>query len=266
MWWLILLIALIVLWRAFLWRPRSLPGVTRRGVDAGTLLIGHRGLRGSLPENSLEAFTAAFEADLDGIEFDVQQSHDGDLVITHNFELAGEEVSALTTEQLRRAEPTMPLLSELLELAERYPGRLLNLEVKARGLRTRGLEFHVAQVVRHSSLQGRVLISSFNPFSLLRVRLIAPELRTALLYAPDSPRWLRNGTLAGWLHVDAVHPQHTQVNEALMAWARRRHLGVNTWTVNDAAEVKRLLALGVNGITADDPEALKAAVEAGGRA
>ena len=52
------------------------------------LLIGHRGTRGRLPENSLEAFQAALEAGLDGVEFDVQRSRDGHLLIYHNFELA----------------------------------------------------------------------------------------------------------------------------------------------------------------------------------
>ena len=45
------------------------------------------GCAGRLPENSLEAFSAAFEAGLDGVEFDVQRSRDGKLFIFHNFEL-----------------------------------------------------------------------------------------------------------------------------------------------------------------------------------
>jgi glycerophosphoryl diester phosphodiesterase len=100
-----------------------------------------------------------------------------------------------------------------------------------------------------------VLVSSFNVWSLLKVRLLAPELRTALLFAPKLPLLLP-GVLAALLHVDALHPNEGQVDEGLMTRARRRGLMVNVWTVNEAARVRELLALGVDGVMADDPEAL----------
>ena len=91
---------------------------------------------------------------------------------------------------------------------------------------------------------GRVLVSSFNPLSLMRVRLLEPKLRTALLYALDVPLFLRTGHLARWLHVDAVHPHCSQVDTELLRWATRHNLPVNTWTVNDTARVKELTSLG----------------------
>ena len=223
------------------------------------LLIGHRGVRGRLPENTLAAFAAALEAGLDGLEFDVQRSRDGALVIFHDFELEGEPVARLTLAALRRRQPDIPTLEELAALAERYPGTLLNLEIKAKSHDTQGFERAVVEAVGRLGLAGRTLISSFNPLSLLRVRLLAPELRTALLFAPDLPWWLRHGWLAGWLHVDAIHPHYSQVTPKLTATARRRGLMVNTWTVNDPHEVKRVLGLAVGAVMADDPDALKQA-------
>ena len=257
--WSLGLAALLVLW-ALLWSPRPLPGVTSK---VRPLLIGHRGLRGRLPENSLAAFTAAFEAGLDGVEFDVQRSHDAQLFIYHDFALPdGRLARSLTLAELQDVDANIPSLEDLFTLARAYPGKLLNLEIKSQRVRSDGLEREVVRAVLASRLTGRVLVSSFNPLSLLRVRLLAPRLRTALLYSPDLPPLLRSGRLARWLHVDALHPHHAQVDETLLRWAARRGVPINTWTVNDAARVKELTRLrasgqGVNGLMADDPEALK---------
>ena len=83
--WILSFLALLILW-ALLWQPRPLPDVkTDARVQVRPLLIGHRGLRGRLPENSLAAFEAAFEAGLDGVEFDVQRSSDGQLFNLSQF-------------------------------------------------------------------------------------------------------------------------------------------------------------------------------------
>ena len=253
--WLVALATLLFLWRTFLWWPRPLRGVTRPPPR----LIGHRGVRVGEPENSLAAFRAALSAGLDGVEFDVQRGRDGALVIFHDFELEGRAVASLSKDEISAYDSNIPTVGELFELARDYPGTLLNLEIKARGWRTGGLERAVVRFVRASGLESRVLLSSFSPLSLARVRLRAPGLRTALLTAPDLPRLLRSGWLAGWLHVDALHPHHSQVTRDLVSRAHQRGLMVNVWTVNENAEVARLLALDVDGVMADDPARLRAA-------
>ncbi len=262
--------ASVVAWWA-LWRPRGLPGVVPRepappGGSPRPLLLGHRGTRGVEPENTLAAFRRALDDGLDGVEFDVQRASDGALIITHDADVDGVAIASLDSAALRLAIPGLPTLGELFELAREYPGRLLNLEIKAEGWRTQGLERAVVAAVRASGLAERVLVSSFNPVSLARVRLHAPQLRVALLYAPEMPRWLRDGALAPVLHVDALHPHHSQVTADLMGRARARRVPVNTWTVNDADEVRRLWDLGVEGIIADDPTALRQAAAQAQRA
>lgn len=251
---LFLLGAPALLWRTLSWRPRRLPDVAKRDL----YLFGHRGVREGQVENTVAAFRAAFEAGLDGIEFDVQRSLDGELVLYHDFHLPdGRSVARLDMAQLREAEPQLATLEELFELARAYPGKVFNLELKTYSWTTYGLESAVVRAVRTSGLAGRVLISSFNPLSLLRVRLRAPELRTALLYSPELPDgWYE---LGAWLHVDALHPEHGLVTAVLRERSKRRGLMLNTWTVNEAAEVRRLCALGVNGLMADDPARLKQA-------
>ncbi len=256
-----LLIGLFLVWAA-LWRPRAVLGVNR----PTPLLIGHRGVRGSLPadppENSVAAFERAFDAGLDGVETDVQCTRDGTLILYHDFALPdGRVVTGLTLAELKAAVPSTATLEELFETARRYPSMLLNLELKTRGWRTGGLERRTVRAVRASGLAARVLVSSFNPLSLLRVRLYDRALRAAFLYAPGGPPLLRSDraalTLARALHLDALHPHHSSVTPTLVRAAARRGLPINTWTVNDPARVKDLTRLNVNGLMADSPKALK---------
>jgi len=253
-----------VIW-LLLWEPRALPGVPPKP----TLLLGHRGVRAkpedNLPENSLAAFRRALET-LDGLETDLQRSADGHIVLYHDPTLPdGRAVTSLMCAELQDADPNIPTLEALFVLARGFPGALLNLELKTRGWRTGGLERAAARAVRNSGLEGRVLVSSFNPLSLARLRLYAPELRTALLVSPDGPRWLQTGRAARLvarpLHADALHPHLSLVDAALARWAQQRGVMLNVWTVNDAAEVARLVRLDVNGLMADEPAALKDAVE-----
>lgn len=251
---------LAALW-PLLWQPRPLPGVPPKP----TLLLGHRGVRAkpedNLPENSLAAFRAALET-LDGLETDLHRSRDGHIVLYHDFTLPdGRVVTSLSCRELGDADPNIPTLEALFVLARGFPGALLNLELKTRGWHTNGLERAAARAIQISGLEGRILVSSFNPLSLARLRLYAPMVRTALLYSPDGPVWLRNNRaarlLARLLHLDALHPHFSLVDAPLTRWARKRGVMLNTWTVNNAAEVKRLTRLDVNGLMADDPVALK---------
>lgn len=242
---------LAALWRGPLWRPRRLPGVTRPRPWG----VGHRGARDVREENTLAAFQLAF-AHLDGIETDVQRTRDGELVLWHDFDCGGRPVDACTLAELRAAAPSLLRLDDLFELARQHPGTLLNLEVKSRPAPARRwrLERALTRSVRRAGVADRTWVSSFDPLALLRVRLLAPRLRTALLYGGGAPRW--TAALAGWLHVDALHPHASLVDDALLGRAAERRLPVHTWTVNDPGRVRALCRAGVGAVIGDDPEAL----------
>jgi glycerophosphoryl diester phosphodiesterase len=246
------LLLLLLFWRTVFWQPRKLPGIPRKTP----LLIGHRGVRGERPENTLEAFQLAFESGLDGIETDVQRTVDGELILFHDFETQGKKINTLEYPHLKSIDPRIPKVSELLDLAKQYPGKVLNLELKSEGLRTDGLERDIIKLVHHYSLEDRVIVSSFNPVSLLRVRLIDPRVRTGLLYSPDMPRFLRTGWLAGWLHVDALHPYFEEITPEMLSRAQKRGLMVNTWTVNDEMRISSLSSWNVDAIIGDSPTQL----------
>ncbi len=235
------------------------------------LVFAHRGARDVAPENTLAAFRAALEADADGIELDVMRCATGEIVVIHDDTLerttngAG-PVAAMPLYALREldagswfapqfAGERVPLLQEVLDA---FGGKLrINIEIKGRGLRDDGLEEEIAEMIRARDLADTVLISSFNPMALWRMKRAAPELRRALLYAPRMPLYLSRAWARPLVQPQALHPEQSLVDREMLQTAHRQGYRVNVWTVNEPAEMRRLIALGVDGIITDHPAQLR---------
>jgi len=235
-----------------------------------TLNIAHRGASNAAPANTLAAFEKAVELGADGIEFDVHLSADGIPVVIHDFSVdsttdGSGRVADLTLAQLEQldagssfdpafAGERIPTLEKVLEtFGDRL---LLNIELKDLSLRDSGLERAVIAQIEQRGLGNRVILSSFNPFSLRRAKKIAPHIPVGLLYASSLPLPLRRAWLAHLFPHEARHPEHTMVDARYLAWARRRGYQVNTWTVNDPDEMHRLISLGVDSIITNVPDVL----------
>jgi len=246
--------------------------------SANTLNIAHRGASAAAPPNTLAAFEKAIELGADGVEFDVHLSADGVPVIIHDFTVGATtdgsgRVTDKTLAQLKQldagshfdpafAGERIPTLEEVLEaVGSRL---LLNIELKTTSLRDNGLEPTVITQVEQHGLSDSVLFSSFNPFSLRRAKRIAPHIPVGLLYSPGLPLPLRHAWLAPMFPHEARHPEHTMVNTHCMARARRRGYWVNTWTVDDPDDMRRLIGLGVDGIITNVPDVLRSILELSG--
>lgn len=249
----LVLVLALAWWTGPGWRPRDLPGMDR----SRPWLLGHRGARGPFEENTVPALRHALDV-VDGLETDVQRSADGTLVLLHDLVVRGLRVSASEVRLLRDRVPDLATLDDLFDLARERPGRMLNLEIKTDGRvwRRGRLERDLVRAVRASGLADRILISSFDPFAIARVRLLAPSLRTALLTTDEAPRGLRSGRAARWLHVDALHPHDPQVDVRLLDRCRDRDLPVHVWTVNDPDRMRWLIDAGVGGLVGDRPDDL----------
>ena len=86
---------------------------------------------------------------------------------------------------------------------------------------------------------------------------MAPAIMAGLLYAPGLALPLRKAWLAPFVPHQARHPEHTMVDARYMSWARQRGFAVNTWTVDEADEMRRLIGLGVDGIITNRPDLLR---------
>ena len=244
---------------------------------ARTLNFAHRGARRAAPENTLAAFAKALELGADGIELDTSFSKDGVLVVCHNPEVdetsnGSGRIHDFPLSALREldfggwfdpafAGEKIPTLDEVFDLVG---SRLLvNIEMKTVSLRSDGLEAAVAALIARRNLYDQVIVSSFNPFALRRLRRLDPRIETGLLYSTDLPIYLRRAWLLPWVKPRALHPEHVMVDAGTMAWAQRGGYDVNVWTVNEEADMQRLLDLGVNSIITDVPDRLRRLIQAG---
>ena len=220
------------------------------------LVIGHRGASAEAPENTIAAFGLAQAQGADGIELDVQLAADGTLVVMHDARVdrmtsGSGKVADLSLAALKSLEMAaggrIPTLDEVFEAFG--PEFLYNVEVKDFGWGDRGTETAVSDCIQAHQLEEYVLVSSFNPLALRRLRRVLPA-RVPIALIRDQG-WLKYGYLLADGQAD--HPHYALVDAAYMAWAKKRRYQVNVWTVDDPAEALRLAALGVNGLITNKP-------------
>ena len=235
------------------------------------LLFAHRGFSGIYPENSPLAFRMAAEkTNADGIESDVHLSKDGQLVIFHDASVERTSngtgfIRDLTYAQLLEldigawkspefAGQHIWTLGQLLDFC-REARMLLNLELKNYEVFYDGLEQRVIDEVCARGMQERVFVSSFNHISMQRFKDLCPEIETGLLY--DKPLLDMEHYLLP-SNADNMHPRYMllQYQPELMDLFHSRGMKVNTWTVNDEADMRDMIHRGVDGIISNYPDLL----------
>lgn len=249
-------------------------------VNVLTANVAHRGASGLAPENTIAAIRAAVASGADAVEVDVHRTHDGALVVLHDSTLtrttdierrlpgrSRARVSDLTYDEIRGldagswhspsyAGERVPLLSEVLDLLSGTTGLLL--EVKDPDAYP-GIEADLVAELRRvrpyfsGALTDRQLVvESFDHRSMLRLKRLCPSISVGLL---GSPARRSLGSLATW--ADQVNPHHRRLRRSYVHAAHDAGLDVQVWTVDGAAEMSRLLAMGVDGIITNRPDVLR---------
>lgn len=239
-------------------------------------VFAHRGAKAVAPENTIPAFAKALEMGVAGIELDVHCSKDGKLVVIHDESLERTttgtgSVSAYTAAELAKVDAGtpfhtdfagtgIPTLDDVFDLVgDRC---LVNVEVKTADPLGGNQVEPLLEMIKARGLYDQVIVSSFNPISLIKIRHLDPNVRLGLLYYLPLPNWLRNAWFTPIMQPEALHPHFSLVNEKHMAWANEHGCDVNSWTINDVEEAQRLAALGVNVIMSDVPDQIMAALAA----
>ncbi|WP_053368128.1 glycerophosphodiester phosphodiesterase [Bacillus sp. FJAT-27245] len=241
-----------------------------------TKIYAHRGSKGTHPENTLEAFKEAIRLGVNGIELDVHLSKDGELVVIHDEtvdrttnglgkvrdmtlgELKGLDAGSWFGWEFQGA--AIPALDEVLELLA-GTGIMLNVEIKSDVIPYEGIEQKVLEVLERHSYKEHAIISSFNHYSLKKIRELDSEIETAILFMEvlHEP-WVYAKTIGAFgLHV------HLPVAYTEMArTATNLRVPVRVFTVNKEKNMRELIDLGVDTIMTDYPErALKVRSERG---
>ena len=226
----------------------------------------HRGFSGKYPENTLLAFRKAIEAGADGIELDVHLSCDGIPVIIHDETLdrttnGTGPVSSYTAEELKGFDASasfrgvygkneIPTLREYFELI-RDTGIITNIELKTGVDPYPGIEKKTLELIDEFHLRDRIIISSFNHYSVLRMKELAPD----MIYGFLEESWIIDMTGYGKKHgIQCLHPIFNAVTEEYAAAAHEAGLLMNVWTVNTRKDMNDMISKGVHAIIGNYPD------------
>lgn len=223
----------------------------------------HRGVSSEAPENTVPAFELAIGR-ADGIELDVQRTRDGHLVVIHDETIdrtssGSGRVVDLTLDELRRHSfdnhlpgfegVRLPTLEDVLDLVA--PSELaVNIELKDSIELYPGMGDEVARLVGRYDLTDRVLVSSFNHYSLRELRDAGSPLALGLL--------LSDGIVDPWRYAEdfgaaALHPHWLALrDENLVEACHAAGIAVNVWTV-EPAHFDAVAASGVDAIITNTP-------------
>lgn len=231
------------------------------------VIFAHRGASAYAPENTLAAFRLAVRQGAHAIELDAKLTADGEVVVIHDATLERTTngrgaVRAHTLAALKRLDAgryfdavfsgeRIPTLAEVFEAVGGQV--LINVELTNYASLLDDLPQRVAALIRDFGLQHMVMCSSFNPLALVRFHRLMPEVPLGLLTLPGNKgAWMRR-LCAPWTPHQAWHPAVDDLTAGQVRRARQRGLRVHVYTVNDAAQMRRLCAWGVDGIITDDP-------------
>jgi len=260
-------------------------------------LQGHRGARGHLPENTLAGFERAAAMGVATLELDVGVTRDGVVVIHHDRRLnpdiargpdgrwiaaPGPLIKDLSFDELERYDvgrirpgseyarrfplqqpidgARIPRLSELF--AQAGPTMKFNIETKisaeapSETLAPEPFARALIAEIRKAGVEKRSTVQSFDWRTLKVVEREAPQIATS--YLTDSknsdPQKVHAAGARIW------SPDFAQLDAAKAATARKLGLRIIPWTVNEPADIRRMLGLGVDGIISDYPDRVREAL------
>ncbi|TCJ16469.1 glycerophosphodiester phosphodiesterase [Rubrobacter taiwanensis] len=263
--------------------------VTREFEPQEFAVIAYRGASAYAPEHTLASYAKALGMGADYIEVDLQMTQDGALIALHDVSLErttdAEEVypdrepwiaGLFTLEEIKRldagswfgeeyAGEEVPTLQEVIDLV----GRDARLYIETKEPEAHpGMERRLIEVLDENGLLGtdRVIVQSFSPESLQLLRELDEDLFLVQLYSPEMVAGQDREELldAAAEYANGIGPDKDLVDAGLVQEANRRNLVVHPYTVNERADMLRLLNLGVEGMFTDMPDHLMGILQRSG--
>ncbi|MGH3311274.1 MAG: glycerophosphodiester phosphodiesterase [Streptomyces sp.] len=215
------------------------------------LTVGHRGVMGIEPENTLRSFVRADREGFDVIELDLHLSKDGELVVMHDADVSrttdgSGAIGEFTLAELRELDAgkgeRVPVFEEVVK-AVQAP---LQAEIKDRAAAR-----VLVGVINELGLHDRVTVISFHDEALREVRAQLPGMPLVLVTGKSTPTAPERARELGavmvscelrWLEADTVARCHAE------------GIKVISWTVNTDEDLARVRELGLDGVVTDLPE------------
>ena len=244
-------------------------------------LFAHQGASGEAPSNTLTSFQRAVDLGIVYLETDCHATSDGEVVLCHDPTVDatsdGEgEIASFHYSELQELDAGYRFspdgkhfpfrgrgvrIPRLAELLERFPEARINLEIKQGELE---VVREVIRIIEAADASQRVLLAAAEDEVMRSIRSLAP--RTAIgsslgdlvaffqAIAEERVERFRPEGMA--LQMPTEFAGNSLVTPEALAAAHRHGLLVHIWTINDPAEMKRLLEAGVDGVMSDYPEQL----------
>ena len=225
----------------------------------------HRGGAREAPENSITAFLHAVDLGFTYLETDVRPTRDGVAVLHHDATLdrttdsRGPVRDRSWTElaHVRLPDGSSPLrLEELLEAA---PGAHITVDAKEPGSVAA-----IADAVTRAAAHNRVCVTSFSRSRLTRLRALLPGVESGA-HPWEVIRLRARGLPLPRVSRVQIPPRAfgiTLAEAGFLERARSQGLAVDVWTVDDPAQMRDLIDIGVDGIMTDSPSVLRQVLNA----
>ncbi|HZQ83741.1 MAG TPA: glycerophosphodiester phosphodiesterase [Acidimicrobiales bacterium] len=267
------------------------PWVARRVLN-----YAHQGGAREGPSSTLFAMRQALEAGADALELDVHATADGELVVCHDATVdrttdASGAIADLTLEAVGNLDnaywfvpgevvaPGRPDaeyvhrgkapddhefgVATLREVLEAFPGVFLNLDIKQTAPDVKPYEAALAALLREYGRADDVIVASFLDHATDAFSQVAPEISTSFGTMGTAQFWraVQDGeepppSRHHALQVPPSFGDRTVVDQRFVEVAHANDIAVHVWTIDDAAEMERLLALDVDGVMTDKPSVL----------
>lgn len=226
----------------------------------GPIAFAHRGGSNDNPENTMRSFGHAVDLGYHYLETDVQVTADGVLLVFHDDDLQRtcgrpERVADVSWARLAdvRVSGTEPIPT-FHDLLEEWPEVRVNVDCKSDD----AVEPLLAAIRSHDAFD-RVCVAAFGDRRIRRIRRLGgSRLCTSAARGELGTLWATGASIGGQCAQVPVRRGRVEVvTPRFLARARRRGLAVHVWTIDDDAEMHRLLDLGVDGIMTDSPSTLR---------
>ena len=220
------------------------------------LKIGHRGAKGYVAENTLDAFKEAFLLGADGIELDVQLSEDGEVVVIHDKTVdrtianASGVVRHFTSDELWRL-GDVPTLNKVLHWLPR--NKLINIEIKDKKAAHPTVLLIENFTLNSDLLYKNIVVSSFDWEILKVVSALEPRIRIGVLTEDNLETAF---DFAKEIKAFSINPYYELLTTEFIEKAHQNKFQIHTWTVNSPEDITFVKNLGVDAIISDFPDKL----------
>ena len=250
--------------------------------QGGVVVLAHRGWRGLYPENTMLSFRKAAELPIDGLEIDIHQTADGVIVVFHDATLeritnGNGRIQDHTFAELQQLDAgyrfttdggktypfsgqgiTIPTLAEVFET---FPNLWINIDIKQE---SPSIVQAFTNLIRQHNVAHRLCVGSFSNQTVADFRRVCPEVARTLSHAEvvrlvalsklrlDRFYWGQGHAL----QIPEVDPDSglRLVTPQFVQAAHRNNIALHVWTVNNVADMQRLIDMGVDGLISDFPD------------